>query len=66
MVVVDKLTNDTHFIMLKTNHKVANIIEIYMKEISRLHGVPKAIELEKYPKFTSNVWKGCLRDLGLI
>jgi hypothetical protein len=46
MVVVDKLTKDAHFIMVKVTHKVANIAEIYMREISRLHGVPKAIVLD--------------------
>jgi hypothetical protein len=36
MVVVDKLTKAVHFIPVKTTHKVANIVEIYMKEIVRL------------------------------
>ena len=43
MVVVDKLTKETHFIPLKTTHKEANIENIYMKEVARLHGIPKAI-----------------------
>ena len=43
MVVVDKMTKDTHFIPVKTNHKVANIVDIYMKEVARLHGILKAI-----------------------
>jgi hypothetical protein len=30
MVVVDKLTKATHFIPVKSTHKVANIAEIYM------------------------------------
>jgi hypothetical protein len=34
MVVVDKLTKAAHFIPLKTTHKVKNIIEIYIKEVS--------------------------------
>jgi hypothetical protein len=43
MVVVDKLTKATHFIPIKTTHKAANIADIYMKEVVRLHEVPKAI-----------------------
>jgi len=43
MVVVDKMTKDAHFMTVKSTHKATNIIEIYMKEITRLHVVPKAI-----------------------
>jgi hypothetical protein len=38
--------------------KVANIVEIYMWEISKLHGVPRTIDFDKDSKFTSNFWKG--------
>jgi hypothetical protein len=65
MVVVDKLTKDAHFIPVKNTHKEKNVEEIYMKEVSRLHGVPKAIVLDKYPKFTSNFWKVFLKGFGI-
>jgi hypothetical protein len=52
MVVLDKLTKETHFIPVKTTHKETNIAEIYMKEFARLHGVPKEIVSDKvYFKF---------------
>jgi hypothetical protein len=35
-----------------------------MKEISRLHGVPKEIVSDKYTKFTSNFWKGLFKGFG--
>jgi len=41
MVVVDKLTKETHFISVKTPHKASNIAKIYMEEVSKLHGEPK-------------------------
>jgi hypothetical protein len=41
-----------------------NIAEIYMREISRLHGVPKEIVSDRDPKFTSNFWKGLFRGFG--
>jgi hypothetical protein len=54
MVVVDKLTKVAHFIPVKTTHKAENIVNIYMREVARLHVVPKAIVSERDPKFTSN------------
>jgi hypothetical protein len=61
MMVVDKLTKATHFILVKTTHKATNIAKIYMKEVARLHGVPKAIVSYIDPKFTSNFWKGLFK-----
>jgi hypothetical protein len=52
MVVVDKLTKATHFIPIKLTHKEANIVDVYMREIDRLHSIPKAILSNKYTQFT--------------
>ena len=37
MVVVDKLSKASNFICVKTTYKAANIADIFMKEIFRLH-----------------------------
>ena len=52
MVVVDKLMKAAHFIPLKTTHKATNVVDIYMREVACLHGVPKTIVSNKDPKFT--------------
>ena len=52
MVVVDKLSKETHFISVKTTYTTANIADIFMKEIFRLHGIPKVIISDRAPKFT--------------
>jgi hypothetical protein len=57
MVVVDKLTKFAHFIPLKNTHKAADVVDIFMKEVARLHGIPKTIVSDRDPKFTSNLWK---------
>ena len=64
MVVVDKLTKAAHFVPVKSTHKAANIAEIYMREIARLHGIPKAIISDRDSKFTSNFWKGLFKEFG--
>jgi hypothetical protein len=61
MVVVEKLTKDVHFIAVKSGHKTVDIVEIYMREIAKLHGVPKTIVLDKDFKFNSNFWKGLFK-----
>ena len=64
MVVVDKLSKEAHFIPVKTTHKAANIAEIFMKQIFRLHGIPKLIISDRDPKFTRNLWKYLFRGLN--
>ena len=64
MVVVDKLTKETHFTPIKSMHKTDEIAKICMKENFKLHGFPKAIVFDRDAKFTSNFWKGLFTYLG--
>jgi hypothetical protein len=56
MVVVDKLTKSSHFIPVNLSLKKARIDDIYLREIARLHGMPKTIVSDIDPKFTSKFW----------
>jgi hypothetical protein len=64
MVVVDKLTKYAHFILVNLTHKASNIVDIYMREIARLHHIPKTIVSDRDPKFTSNFWKVLFNGFG--
>jgi hypothetical protein len=66
MVVVDKLSKSAHFIPMKSTYKAINITEFFMKEIFRLHGIPKMVISDRDVKFTSNFWKNCLQVWKLI
>jgi hypothetical protein len=64
MVVVDKLTKVVHFIPVNLTHKETNIVNIYMREIALLHGIPKTIVYDRDPTFTSIFWKGLFNGFG--
>ena len=64
MVVVDKLTKVAHFILVKSMHKTGDIVKMFMKDIFKLHGFPKAIVSDRDVKFTSNFWNGLFAELG--
>lgn len=57
MVVVEKLIKVSHFTPMNSIDKVIDISNIFMKEIFRLHGMPKTITLDIDAKFTWNLWK---------
>ena len=52
------------FIPVKSTYKVVNIAYIFMKEIFRLHYVPKVIVSDRDVKFTGNFWKALFKGLG--
>ena len=64
MVVVDELSKVTHFIPIKTMYKAANIADIFLKQIFRLHEIPKVIISDRDPKFTGKFWKFLFKGLN--
>ena len=56
-VVVDKFSKATHFIPVKSNYKEVHIFNIFLKDIFRLHGIPKTIILDRDTTFTGNFWR---------
>jgi hypothetical protein len=64
MLVVDKITKEAHFVPMKMKHKETKIAYIYMREISKIHGVPKTIVSNRDPKFTLKFWKGLFKGFG--
>ena len=64
MVIVEKVSKEAHFIPVKSTYKAVNIADIFMKEIFRLHDVPKVIISYRDVKFTGNFLKALFRGLG--
>jgi hypothetical protein len=64
MVVVEKLTKAAHFVSVKTTHTTTNIAEIFMKEIARLHGIPRTIVSDRDTKLNSNFRRGLFKGFG--
>ena len=62
-VVGDKLSKETHFILVKSTYKVVHIVDIFLKEIFILHGIPKKIISDRDTKFTKNFWRYALSRL---
>jgi hypothetical protein len=52
-VVVDRVTKSVHFIPMKATNSASELVPFYMKEVIRLHGVPKSIVSDRDSKFVS-------------
>ena len=53
-VLVDISSKSTHFIPVQSTYKAVHIVNIFLKEIFRLHGIPNAIIQVRDTKFTGN------------
>jgi hypothetical protein len=60
MVVVEKLSKSAHFVHVKSTCKEIDIANIFMKEIFRLHGMPREIISDRDIKFTLRFWKSLM------
>ena len=57
VIFVSKMTKSAHFLPIRENDKMGKLTQIYLKEIVRLHGVPKSIISDRDSRFTSRFWQ---------
>jgi hypothetical protein len=63
-VVIDRLTKVAHFIPMKQTSSVVDLVPLYIKEVVRLHGVPKSIVSDRDSKFVSKFWQSLHIAMG--
>jgi len=59
-VIVDWLKKSAHFVPIKTGMSVAKLVEIFIEQIVRLHGIPSSIVSDRDPRF----WESLQAALG--
>jgi hypothetical protein len=60
MVVLEKLSKCAHFIPVKSTCNEIDIVKIFMKDIFRLHGMPREIVSNRDTNFASRFWKSLM------
>jgi hypothetical protein len=63
-VVVDTLTKSAHFMLVCTTYQAPDIDRVFIREIVRLHGVPKRIISDRGLVFTGQFWTSFQEALG--
>lgn len=53
------------FIPIKFMNSTSEMTQVFIRDIVRLHGVPRKIVSDKLSKFTSRFWKELFIGLGI-
>ena len=64
MVIVDMLTKAAHFIPMKSTFSASDVAQVFIRDVVRLHGVPRKIVSDRDAKFTSKFLKELFVGLG--
>lgn len=64
MVVVDCLSKYGHFTALKSDYTSKQVVELFMTNIFKLHGMPKSIISDRDKVFTSKFWQHLFKLQG--
>lgn len=63
-VIVDRLTDSTHFIAIKIGYPLQKLAEIYISVIVKPRGIPSSTVLDRDLRFTSRFWESLQESLG--
>ena len=66
VVVVDLLSKHAHFCALSSHFSAIQLADIFVKEITRLHGFPSSIISDRDPIFMSSFWRELFKLQGTM
>lgn len=64
MVVIDRLSKYGHFIPLSPYFSSAIVVEAFLKQVVKLHGIPRTIVFDRDKSFTSSFWRHLMKLQG--
>lgn len=64
-VIVDRLSKFGHFVPLKSDFSSTSVAEAFIKNVVKLHGIPKTIVSDRDKIFLSQFWKHLFKAMGI-
>ena len=64
MVVIDCFSKMVHLLTCQMTYDATQVVNLYFKEVVRLHGIPKSMALDRDIKFMRHFWITLWKKLG--
>ena len=64
LTIVDRFSKMVHFVALPKLPSAAEMVDLLITYVIRLHGIPQNIVSDRGPQFTSRVWQAFCRGIG--
>ena len=65
LIVIDRPTKIAHFIACNKDINARQFSELFVREVFRLHGLPRDIITDRGSIFISDIWKNTAEKLGI-
>lgn len=64
-MILDRLTKLAYFILIKISYPLQKLVELYIENIVRLHGIFSSTMSDRYLRFTSRFWMSLQEAMGM-
>ena len=66
LTIIDRMTHMTHLIPCKSTSTSADVAQLLIQHVIRLHGVPRTIHSDRDSRLISRFWKELSSKLGIV